>query len=251
MGSVFLSAAGLMAGCIEEAPPDNHPATGGSPAIGEGEENGELIDEPDMGGMGGVGGCSSGIQPRLSYQCAGQVDEGAAVDARWARLLPQSPYQACQDGYGYPYYAYSGSSVAVGGSPAYGGMGGIGGWNPGPLPVPVDSWCADADPDDYLAGVSYALGPCQDTDLATPIRFREPDYGWYEVKVYAGQEACERKILLTQTAGYGTGDVVEMPLKIEEDIFIDDPFVSIEVITESYSQRIEVQHQPEVLAGTE
>jgi hypothetical protein len=150
---------------------------------------------------------------------AGEYSEGGGVSAGGSAPYPEYPEEPTYDE-GMAGSVGAGGWIGAGGSPATGGYGG------GPSP---GSWC-EGMTSGFIAGVSYAVGPCTQSQLRLPLRFQEPE-GWYELRVFGGYEACERGALLFETSGYGVGGAeVEVPVNITEDIF-----VSIELTTESWS----------------
>jgi len=122
--------------------------------------------------------------------------------------------------------ASPGGSTGAGGSP--GGWTGAGGsaYPGGDL---LSDWCEGLDRNDMVTGASFAVGECQLTDLALPIKITEPQYGNYQVSVYGGQSACDRDVLLAKTAGFGTGLAVNIPVDTS-----GYAFVSVEM-TSDYS----------------
>lgn len=120
ISGVLVVALGLLAGCMEEGS-DGGIAVGGSASSGGqsgGWTNSGMAGSTEIGGSGGTGAgsCSSGVLPRLTYECAGFVSEEAAVDARWAMLQAQHGAYACGDGYGYPYHDGGTEPYSTGGA---------------------------------------------------------------------------------------------------------------------------------------
>ncbi len=185
-----------------------YPGAGGSPATG---------GEPGSGGV--AGGSTGGLTGYID-------DKPGDVDYDDYGPYPETggsgPIAPPNTGGG-----FMGGAGGEGGSEATGGISSTGGTGPMPEP-PSNGWC-DGLNSGSIVGVSYAVGPCTQTQLRTPLRFQEPD-GWYTLRVYAGNEACERGTLLYETAGYGVGGAeVEVPV-----YFSDDVFASIELTTEEY-----------------
>lgn len=119
------------------------------------------------------------------------------------------------------YYGFGGDNTGAGGAlPASGGS-----TSSGNL---LSDWCSERDPFELVAGASFAVRPCQLTDLALPIKFTEPNYGSYEVFVYGGSNPCERGTLLATTAGLGTGLTISIPVDTT-----GVEFVSIEMVTDN------------------
>ncbi len=196
---------------------------------------------------------------RASYACN--------ADEYWYYYYPYYPYED----YGYDeYYTSSGGATPVGaggaivgdgdgdgdgdGSGGF-GMGGVGmggqvgsggtwgsggNWGAGGgiinPPDLLSDWCEDLDADDMVTGASFAVGECQLTDLALPIKITEPQYGAYEVTVYGGESACDRGVVLAKTAGIGTGVPINIPV---------DPsgyaYVSVEMTSEQNWEGLELR----------
>jgi hypothetical protein len=179
------------------------------------------------GGYVGVGGTTS-----TGGAWAGGASAGGSAGA-YEEEYPDEYYPNPGPGPGEPDYIGEGGAgpidgtggYAMGGEPATGGaFPGTGGTMPEP-PNPQSGWCEGLT-SGSIVGVSYAVGPCTQSQLRLPLRFQEPD-GWYELRVYAGLEACERGTLIYETAGYGVnGAEVEVPVTVSED-----QFVSIELQT--------------------
>jgi hypothetical protein len=188
------------------------------------------------------------MAPPQTYLCAGNAYEretaGAAAlqlgteparyacmaDEYWYYYYPEYPYE---DGGYNGYYPSSGGAAPAGsggtiigdgdgdGSGGFamggavgtgGGWVGAGGNGPSPSDDLLSDWCEDLDANDMITGASFAVGECQLTDLALPIKIREPEYGDYEVTVYGGDNACDRAVVLAKTAGIGTGLPINIPV---------------------------------------
>ncbi len=177
-----------------------YPGTGGATSTG--------------GGPGGIAGAAYGDEDPgdVSYDDLPYPETGGS-----------GPIAPPNTGGGW----FMGGAGGEGGGESTGGISSTGGTGPWPEP-PTNGWCEGLN-SGSIAGVSYAVGPCTQSQLRTPLRFQEPD-GWYTLRVYAGNEACERGTLLYETAGFGVGGAeVEVPV-----FFNDDVFASIELTTEEY-----------------
>lgn len=235
---------------------------------------GEVASGEEPGVAGGVAGganCES-IAPPRTVLCAGSYGEQSVVTQASAYLATLPASWACnQDNYySAPTYPYPSGpvpmppetdgeiadAIGMGGAGAGGaigvgggwvgtggiGMGGAGGGTGGvgtggaPIGGPISDWCDDLTWQDYIAGISFAHGTCQASELRTPIRFQEPS-GFYEILVYAGDSACDRGELVQEMAGYGTGEEIELP-----PFQTDAAYVSIEINADTYVETsIELQ----------
>lgn len=240
-------------------------SVGGSIATGGASAGGA----PATGGTAGGPGCGDGVAPPRTVLCAGGYWEQAVVTQASAMLATsQAPWACLEQGY-YPYPypypydydcgdecygdGYEGGSAGAGYGGGTGGIGmggvgaggigtggiGMGGVGAGGSPAGgtgggsgemLSDWCDDLGPQDYVAGVSFAHGACQASELRTPIRFQEP-HGFYEVLVYGGDSECDRGELLQEISGYGTGQLIELPA-----FHTDAAYVSIEVASQGYAE---------------
>ena len=245
---------------------------GSSGGAGGGIDSGEGLVV--TGGAAGGGNCDS-IAPPRTVLCAGSYWEQSVVTQASAYLATLSASWACnQDNY-YPYpypsgpvptdecegdcYPLDTPPEADGGVAGGLGMGGAGGWigvgggwvgtgglgmggvdgggtGGAPIGGPISDWCDDLTWDAYIAGISFAHGTCQASELRTPIRFQEP-HGFYEIVVYAGDSACDRGELVQSMAGYGTGELIELP-----PFQTDAAYVSIEINGDGYVETA-IEHQ--------
>ncbi len=172
--------------------------------------------EPDYGTGGwiGVGGSSTGGAAAGGGGWGGAVEEEIPFEDEGTGGVGVGAAGGCAgDDCG------TGGYPAAGGGPATGGAGGGSG----------SGWCDGLDWDDSIAGISFGAGACQKSELALPLVFDEP-YGFYHLRVYAGSVACERGVLLTEVAGYGTGASVSLPVNAP-----GEGFVSLELTSDGYS----------------
>jgi hypothetical protein len=121
----------------------------------------------------------------------------------------------------------------------YGGAPDAGG---GPSSDP-SKWC-NTDPEGtVIGGISFAVGSCQDVDVALPLLLKEPYYGEYTARVYGSSSACDRAVLLSTVAGIGTGQVLEVPFRTE-----GYSFISVEVQGDRYNEfGIRLRDRPRVV----
>lgn len=164
--------------------------------------------------------------------------EGPPMPGDGPEYYPDFPAAGGSDGYGPSYpdegtggmdswdeeeWGYGG--YAMGGAGGYGSGGyGVGGGDPYP---PEESWCSEAPEGTAIAGVTYSVDACNETELRLPIRIQEPG-SWYRVKVYHGATPCERGDLLADISGQGTGEVIELPV-----VQPTEGYVSIEYTTDA------------------
>ncbi len=186
----------------------------------------------DYGGIGGYPS-TGGYTSTGGARAGGGMAIGGTAGAYYEEY-PDEYYPNPGPGPGEPGYIgeggagpiYSTGGYGMGGEPPIAGVGGVGAGGTAGGPMTPGGWC-DGMTSGAIVGVSYAVGPCTQSQLRLPLHFQEPD-GWYQLKVYAGLEACERGTLIYETAGYGVdGAEVEIPVAVSEDLF-----VSIELRTD-------------------
>jgi hypothetical protein len=262
----LLSSLGLLAGC--SSPSSDTGGTGGFAVGGSGAETGTGGAPAGGATGAGGSTCSTPHSPPKTILCAGDYYESEDTGTARAAISTRAAESAClvHPYYYYPedpYYPSTGGStgwfpgplggalngsddlgmggatdepVGVGGTPVgdWPGTGGIvsGGGGGGVIiggdGATLSDWCASAESTSYIAGASFASGPCQDTDLKMPVTFTEP-YGFYRLRAFAGSTACERGTLLTEMQGYGTGALVSLPFQAPEG------FVSLELTSADFT----------------
>lgn len=175
------------------------------------------------GGLEGVGGNTC-----TSEECQDLLKDEAPVE----KYVPDEGY-----GYGGEPYGVGGSGYpGAGGATSVGG-GPSGGWELG------QRWCDTDPPNSVSGGISFAVGPCQDVDVAQPLLFREP-YGEYQLTIYGSYSACERGFPLATAAGLGTGELLEIPFS-NTGYF---NFISVEVKAAPFSDfGIRLRDRPRVV----
>lgn len=184
---------------------------------------------PGTGGFIGVGGSTiTGGAGGYEYPNPGMGGVGALGEESGEEIgmiaPPQSGGTAGTSTGGIGGWEMGGAAGAETGGTSTGGIGG----------TPDGSWCSDIGAG-TVAGVSYAVGPCTESQLVLPLRFQESD-GWYTLRVFAGASPCERGTLIAETAGYGVaGTIVELPAQVEGDQFVsleltaDDPWTGAQL----------------------
>lgn len=214
---------------------------GGFPATGGVGTGGWL---PATGGVG-----TGGLEGIGGAACTGR----ACDDEPLRRRGPRDRNDRGVGGEGYGGYPEEGSGgVGVGGTgyggypeegsggfPSAGGGFGVGG---GPSNPTRPTWCSVDGPGVVTGGISFAVGSCQDVDVALPLQFREP-HGEYELTIYGSYSACDRAYPITTAAGIGTGQVLEIPFLVQ-----DFTFISVEVKTDPYSDfSVRLRDRPRVV----
>jgi len=111
---------------------------------------------------------------------------------------------------------YGGEPVGIGGDWAIGGSD----WGVGGSGNPSNAWCESEESGTVLAGFSFAVGACQDVDVALPLVFEEPYSGEYELVVFGSYTSCERGTQLSKVAGIGAGQILEVPVNTSGYSFI-------------------------------
>ncbi len=194
------------------------------------------------GGVGtggvGVGGVGTGGEGVGGDGCAGEACEGDTLRRRGPRDGSSRgagggpPVEGTGGFGGYPEEGSGGYPSAVGGM-------GVGG---GPSYPTGQTWCDVDGPGVVTGGISFAVGSCQDVDVALPLLFREP-YGEYELTIYGSYSPCDRAYPIATAAGIGTGQVLEVPFLTQ-----DFAFISVEVKTDPYSDfSIRLRDRPRVV----
>jgi hypothetical protein len=211
----------------------------------------ELVVYPDycgeQGGTGGywsTGGAGTGggyyYGGEGGYETGGWTSAGGAVGVGGSLVTegerPDPPLEPLED------IGYGGAPDGAGGSfyypPTSGGADAGGGPSTGPA-----KWC-DTDPvGTVVGGISFAVGSCQDVDVALPLLLKEPYYGAYTARIYGSSSACDRAVLLSTVAGIGTGQVLEVPFRTE-----GYSFISVEVQGDRYSEfALRLRDRPRVV----
>lgn len=213
-----IGAAGLRV--ISEVCGDQYGGVGGSAVGGAFAVGGSI-------GFGGDSGVSTG-----------GADPGEPPDDGVGGWLVYDDIEEYEGVGGQPYYGVGGQAVGAGGGWISSGGTGTGPQNPG-----VAKWC-DSDPTGTVSGgISFAVGSCQDVDVALPLLFQEPYGGDFEVTVYGAYSPCDRGYPITSAAGIGTGQVLEIPFSSA-----GYSFISVEVRGEAYSDfGVRLRDRPHVV----
>lgn len=203
-----------------------------------------VITEMCGDSYGGTGGWYGGTGGAIATGGTGwggfagemALSTGGVTDGEPADGVGGTAYDD-DDGY---YYGVGGEPFYGVGGNYYGGTGGIGPGGSGNSSYP--RWC-DSDPVGTVSGgISFAVGACQDVDVALPLLFQEP-YGDFEVSVYGAYSPCDRGVPIATAAGIGTGQLLEIPFSTA-----GFSFISVEVRGDVYSDfGIRLRDRPRVV----
>jgi hypothetical protein len=198
-------------------------------------------------------GGDGGYQAGGSTSAGGTMSVGGAIWAGGAMPYPlvDSPTdgstpEAGPIGYGGAPDGAGGADSTSGGSMYYYPSGGAaaGGANSGT--GGPSKWCESDPAGTVIGGISFAVGSCQDVDVALPLLLKEPYYGSYTAHVYGSSSACDRAVLLSTVAGIGTGQVLEVPFRTE-----GYSFISVEVQGDRYNEfGIRLRDRPHVVPSS-